>query len=93
MPEEFVPSLGAIESPTDYRDIPLSVAGGEIVPTSYKTDISALPVWNQRKKIYHTCPIGHMWYIFLIVCSECGDAVHIAMPPLILIPNVHMFLV
>lgn len=43
-------SGGAIQSPKDYRDIPLSaVAGIDALPSSHIEDISVLPVWYQRK--------------------------------------------
>lgn len=49
MSEDLVPALGAIKSPADYRDIPLGAAGVVALPDTFKTDVSALPVWNQMK--------------------------------------------
>lgn len=43
-------NLGFVPSPYDYRDVPLSAVQPTIViPEAYKTDISKLPIWNQRK--------------------------------------------
>ena len=41
---------GALQSPYDYRQVPLSVVATAVpLPESYKTDISMFPVWNQKK--------------------------------------------
>lgn len=43
-------SFGAVPSPRDYRDVPLaSVPPTGALPQSYFEDVSALPVWNQKK--------------------------------------------
>jgi hypothetical protein len=48
--EQFVPGLGAIVSPPDYRDIFIGQLGlPEDVPTSYFEDIYMLPVSHQRQ--------------------------------------------
>lgn len=57
--EEQIPfSLGFIESPPDYRDVPLSavVAEDVLLPDSYEIDVSQLPAWNQKQ--IGSC-IGH----------------------------------
>src|SRR3990167_4893678 len=41
---------GGLKSPYDYRQVPLSAVATAIpLLESYKTDISMLPVWNQKK--------------------------------------------
>lgn len=46
----MVPTLGAVPSPKDYRDIPLAAAGpGPALPVAHFEDISTLPRWHQRK--------------------------------------------
>lgn len=50
---DFVPALGGIPSPQDYRDITLAsfappVPTG-VLPSSYEVDVSKLPIWHQRK--------------------------------------------
>jgi hypothetical protein len=48
--EQFVPGLGAVVSPPDYRDIFIGQLGlPEDVPTSYFEDIYMLPVSHQRQ--------------------------------------------
>lgn len=44
-------SLGGLESPPDFRDIPIEVLTGGVgfVPSSFFVDISNLPVWNQKR--------------------------------------------
>lgn len=50
MDDPLVPALGAIKSPTDYRDIALAeVSLPTTYPTSFFNDVSQLPVWHQHK--------------------------------------------
>lgn len=49
MNQEFT-NLGGIPSPADYRKVPLSMVASAVpLPESYKTDISMLPIWHQKK--------------------------------------------
>lgn len=48
--DEMVFFTGGIQSPPDYRDIPLSaLASASILPNKFMIDISKHPVWHQRK--------------------------------------------
>lgn len=43
-------NTGGIKSPHDYRQVPLSMVASAVpLPESYKTDISAFPIWYQKK--------------------------------------------
>lgn len=42
-------SFGGVQSPQDYRDIPMSAVAVGTLPRRYFVDISNLPVWHQRK--------------------------------------------
>ena len=49
--------FGALESPKDYRDVPLSIVASSVpLPEEYQTDISMLTMWHQKKN--GSC-VGH----------------------------------